>query len=240
MLSGAIYPAIQLVEDFGLKVDWADCFPGVANHYATSLGEIRSFPCNSSTALLCWNRDARAKIGKSQAPATIEEWLADLRKMKQTGVECGFAFDYDTWMPLEQFSAIHNLPIATRDNGYAGLDAEVVFNKTRFADYMKDWKKLLDEGVARIQTTQTGKILLQAFADGTCASVLTSSAVRGPARRGAVDVDRDRLHTDQQFGVPLPQGKAFLRGSALRRPLHRDRVPDRDAAIRPLARHPSR
>jgi len=179
MLSGAIYPANQLVKDFDLKVDWADYFPGVANYYATSKGEMWSFPYNSSTALLYWNRDAWAKIGKSQAPATIEEWFADLRKMKQAGVECGFAFDYDTWMPLEQFSAIHNLPIATRDNGYAGLDAEVVFNKTRFADYMKDWKKLLDEGVARIQTAQTGKTVLQAFADGSCASVLTSVANHG-------------------------------------------------------------
>jgi sn-glycerol 3-phosphate transport system substrate-binding protein len=179
MLSGAIYPANQLVKDFALGVDWADYFPGVADYYATSKGEMWSFPYNSSTALLYWNRDAWAKIGKSTAPATIEEWFADLRRMKAAGVQCGFAFDYDTWMPLEQFSAIHNLPVATRDNGYAGLDAEVVFHKTRFVDYMKEWKKLLDEGVARIQTAQTGKTILQAFADGSCASVLTSVANHG-------------------------------------------------------------
>jgi len=179
MLSGAIYPANKLVDDFKLNVDWKDYFPGVANYYATSKGDMWSFPYNSSTALLYWNKDAWAKIGKSKAPETIEEWFADLRRMKAAGVECAFGFDYDTWMPLEQFSAIHNLPIATKSNGYDGLDAELVFNKTRFVDYMKEWKKLLDEGVARIQTAQVGKTTVQAFSDGTCASVLTSVASHG-------------------------------------------------------------
>lgn len=179
MLSGAIYPANQLVKDFNLKVEWSDYFPGIANYYATSKGEMWSFPYNSSTALLYWNKDAWAKIGKTKAPETIEEWASDLRKMKAAGVECGFAFDYDTWMPLEQFSAIHNLPIATKSNGYDGLDAEVMFHKTRFVDYMKEWKKLLDEGVAKIQTAQTGKTKNQAFADGSCASMMSSVADHG-------------------------------------------------------------
>ena len=179
MLSGAIYPANQLVKDFNLSVDWSDYFPGIANYYATSKGEMWSFPYNSSTALLYWNKDAWAKIGKTKAPETIEEWAADLRKIKAAGVECGFAFDYDTWMPLEQFSAIHNLPIATKNNGYDGLDAEVMFHKTRFVDYMKEWKKLFDEGVAKIQTAQTGKTKNQAFADGSCASMMSSVADHG-------------------------------------------------------------
>ncbi len=179
MLSGAIYPANQFAKDFSIDIDWSNYFPGIANYYATSKGEMWSFPYNSSTALLYWNKDAWAKIGKTKAPETIEEWFDDLRKMKAAGVECGFGFDYDTWMPLEQFSAIHNLPIATKANGYGGLDAELVFNKTKFADYMKDWKKLLDEGVARIQTAQVGKTIVQSFTDGTCASVLSSVANHG-------------------------------------------------------------
>jgi len=179
MLSGAIQQANKFVEERGLKVDWKSYFPGIANYYATSKGEMWSFPYNSSTALLYWNKDAWAKIGKDKAPETVEEWFDDLRKIKAAGVDCAFAFDFDTWMPLEQFSAIHNLPIATKNNGYDGLDAELVFNKTKFVDYMKDWKKLLDEGVARIQTSATGKTRIQAFADGSCASMLSSVADHG-------------------------------------------------------------
>ncbi|PPD13663.1 MAG: glycerol 3-phosphate ABC transporter [Methylobacterium sp.] len=180
MLSGATYNAVQFVKDFNMKVKWDDFFPGISNYYATSKGEMWSFPYNSSTALLYFNKDHFAKVGKTEAPKTIEEWFETARAIKRGGhAEAGFCFDFDTWMPLEQFSAIHNLPIASKNNGYDGLDAELVFNKTKFADYMKDWKKLLDEGVARIQTAQTGKTILQAFADGTCSTVLTSVANHG-------------------------------------------------------------
>jgi sn-glycerol 3-phosphate transport system substrate-binding protein len=179
MLSGAIYPASQLVKDFGLKVDWANYFPSISNYYATSKGEMWSFPYNSSTALFYWNADLFAKAGMTEAPKTIEEWDVALAKLKGAGVDCGFAFDFDTWMPLEQFSAIHNIPLATKNNGYDGLDAELIFNKTKFADYMKLWKSWLDKGYARIQTAQVGKTLQQAFADGSCAVMLTSVANHG-------------------------------------------------------------
>jgi sn-glycerol 3-phosphate transport system substrate-binding protein len=179
MLSGAIYPANQLVKDFNLKVDWANYFPGIANYYATSKGEMWSFPYNSSTALFYWNKDLYAKAGLTEAPKTIEEWDSALAKLKGAGVECGFAFDFDTWMPLEQFSAIHNIPLASKNNGYDGLDAELMFNKTKFADYMKLWKSWLDKGYAKIQTAQVGKTLQQAFGDGSCATILTSVANHG-------------------------------------------------------------
>jgi sn-glycerol 3-phosphate transport system substrate-binding protein len=208
MLSGAIYPATQFAKDFGIAVDWNDYFSGISNYYATSKGEMWSFPYNSSSALLYWNKTAWAKIGKSKAPETVEDWFDDLRKMKAAGVECGFGFDYDTWVAMEQFSAVHNIPLATRSNGYAGLDAELVFNKTKFVDYMKDWKKLLDEGVARIQTAQTGKTIVQAFSDGTCASILTSVADHGNVGATAVP--------GLEWGVAmLPVYKDFTRHNSL-------------------------
>ncbi len=179
MLSGAIYEANKFVNDFKVNVKWDDYFPGIANYYATAKGEMWSFPYNSSTALFYWNKDLFAKAGLTEAPKTIEEWDSALSKLKAAGVECGFGFDFDTWMPLEQFSAIHNLPIATQNNGYAGLSAELVFNKTKFADYMKLWKSWLDKGYSKIQTAQVGKTITQAFTDGSCATVLTSVANHG-------------------------------------------------------------
>ena len=37
-----------------------------------------SFPYNSSTAVLYWNKDAWAKIGKTEAPKTWDEFGEDL------------------------------------------------------------------------------------------------------------------------------------------------------------------
>jgi sn-glycerol 3-phosphate transport system substrate-binding protein len=179
MLSGAIYPASKFDKDFGLDIDWKGYFPGIANYYATSSGEMWSFPYNSSTAVFYWNKDAWAKINKTEAPKTWAEFAEDLKALKAAGVECGFAFDFDTWMDLEQFSATNGLPIASLDNGYGGLGAELAFNKTAFVDHMKDFKAWMDAGYARIQTTQVGKNLVQSFADGSCASTITSIANHG-------------------------------------------------------------
>ena len=179
MLSGAIYPAAKFDKDYGLNVDWKGYFPGIANYYATSTGEMWSFPYNSSTAVFYWNKDAWAKINKTEAPKTWAEFGEDLKALKAAGVECGFAFDFDTWMNLEQFSATNGIPIASLDNGYGGLGAELAFNKTAFVDHMNDFKAWLDAGYAKIQTTQVGKNLIQAFADGTCASTTSSIANHG-------------------------------------------------------------
>ena len=176
MLSGAIVPAVQFAKDHGMTVDWNGYFGGIKNYYATSKGEMWSFPYNSSTAMFYWNKDAWAKIGKTEAPKTWSEYAADLKALKAAGVSCGLALDYDTWTGLEQFSAVNGLPIATMNNGYDGLGAELVFNKTAFADHMKDYKAWLDAGYAELHTEQTGKDIDQAFADGSCASIFESIA----------------------------------------------------------------
>lgn len=187
MLSGAIYPANRFAEEHGIDVDWSDYFPGIANYYATSDGEMWSFPYNSSTAVLYWNKGEWAKIGKDRAPATWAEFAEDLAVLKDAGVECGFAFDFDPWMNLEQFSAINDLPIASLDNGYGGLGAEVEFNETPYVQHMQDFKDWMDAGYARIQTAQTGRNLIQSFADGTCASTTSSIANHGVVGDTAVE-----------------------------------------------------
>lgn len=186
MLSGAIYPAKKFAEDFAIDVDWSGYFPGIANYYATSAGEMWSFPYNSSTAVFYWNKDEWAKIGKTEAPKTWAEFGEDLKALNAAGVACGFAFDFDTWQNLEQFSATNNLPIASMDNGYGGLGAELVFNTTAFVDHMNTYKAWLDAGYAKIQTAQVGKNLVQAFADKSCASMITSIANHGTVKNTQV------------------------------------------------------
>ena len=176
MLSGAVIPAVQFAKDHGIDVAWDSYFGGIKNYYATSKGDMWSFPYNSSTAVMYWNKDAWAKIGKTTPPATWNEYEADLKAMKEKGVTCGIAYDFDTWMNLEQFSAASDLPIATMNNGYDGLGAELVFNKTPFVDHMKKYMEWTKAGYAQLQTEQIGKDIDQAFGDGTCASIIESIA----------------------------------------------------------------
>ncbi|HWU00266.1 MAG TPA: extracellular solute-binding protein, partial [Terriglobales bacterium] len=109
MLSDAYYPVYKLMADNGYKIDWNNYFPGIANYFADSKGELYSMPFNNSTALLYWNKDAFAKIGKSEAPKTWEEAADDMKAMKAAGYECPMAINVsadESWQLLEQFSAI--------------------------------------------------------------------------------------------------------------------------------------
>jgi sn-glycerol 3-phosphate transport system substrate-binding protein len=192
MLSGAFYPATKLMADHGYNVDWNRYFPGIANYYATSKGEMYSFPFNSSTAMLYWNRDALAKVGRTEAPKTWEDVEAIARDMKKAGIPAPFCFEHDTWQILEQFSAIHRQPIATKGNGYEGLDAELVFNKTRFVDYVKFLKKGLDEGIFAIKEKATGATIGEAFAAGECQMTqmsIASHATIGKTAKPGVNWD---------------------------------------------------
>ena len=179
MLSGAVYPAVELAKDFNMKITWDDYFPGIKSYFATAKGEMWSFPYNHSTAVVYWNKDEWVKAGITEFPKTWEDFEAGAAKLKAAGVGCVLGFDYDTWQVLEQFSAINDQPIATLSNGYDGLGAELVFNKTKFVDHVKNLKRWFDAGIAQVHTAQTGKTIVQAFADGTCATVQTSIANHG-------------------------------------------------------------
>lgn len=179
MLSGAFVPAKKLMEDNGYKIDWANYFGGIANYYATSKGELYSFPFNSSTAMFYYNVDAFTKAGIEGAPQTWEDVEAAARKLKAAGYSCPLGFSFDTWATVEQFSAIHNQPIATKNNGYDGLDTELVINKTKLVDHLTFFKKMTDEGLFVVKTKQLGMDVVPAFTSETCQMIQSSIADHG-------------------------------------------------------------
>lgn len=48
---------------------------------------------------------------------------------------------WPTWIQLEEYGAIHNLPFASKENGFEGLDAQLEFNSK---GYVKHIQRLLD------------------------------------------------------------------------------------------------
>ena len=208
LLSDAIVPAHQLMAENGYSIDWSDYFASVSDYYADSKGKLSSFPFNSSTAMLYWNTDALAKIGRSEAPQTIEDFAAAMQALKGAGYDCPFAWDYYVWIAVEQFSAIHNLPVATRANGREGLDAELVFNTTRLVDFIKLLKGAYDRGELKIKTAATGQGVVQAFASGACQMMFSSIGDHGTVGKTA----GPDLHWDV---APLPVYAGTQRRSSL-------------------------
>ena len=186
MLSGAYYPVRKLMADNGYEINWSDYIPSISAYFGSSKGELFSLPFNNSTAMFYWNKTAFAKIGKSAAPKTWEEAFADMRALKAAGYECPMGWNNDTWQSMEEFTAAHGLPLASRDNGYAGLDATVTVNKEpKFVTYVKDLKKAYDDGALKIKIPETGSTIVQAFAAGDCQMMMTSIADHGTVGKTA-------------------------------------------------------
>ncbi len=136
---GAIYPVEQMMKDSGESFDKSDYLPAVISYYQTSNGELLSMPFNSSTPVLWYNKDAFKKAGISEVPATWPEMKTASDKLRAAGYKCGFSFGWQSWVMAENFSAWHNIPMGSKENGFAGIDTEFTFNNDAVK---KHWSNL--------------------------------------------------------------------------------------------------
>jgi sn-glycerol 3-phosphate transport system substrate-binding protein len=69
---------------------------------------------------------------------------AAARKLRASGVPCGFTTAWPSWVHVENLSAFHNVPLATKANGFGGLDAELLINNdlvVRHIATLAEWQK---------------------------------------------------------------------------------------------------
>ncbi len=183
---GAVKPVHLLMKDAAEKFDPNAYLPTVTGYYSTTKGEMLSMPFNSSTAIMWYNRDAFKKAGldPDKPPKTWPEVFDHAKKLKASGyATCGFSTAWVTWLLIEQFSAWHNVPLATKANGMDGFDAELQFNSplqlrllTSLVELQKD--KTFDYS----GRTNTGE---GRFTAGECPIFLTSSAFYGNVKANA-------------------------------------------------------
>ena len=127
--SGAIKPVYELMEETGSEFDPSIYLAAVAGYYTTTDGEMLSLPYNSSTPVLYVNDDALAEAGAADMP--LETWDdvgAVLDKLKASGSECPLTTAWQSWVHLENLSAYHDVPFASEENGFAGVDASLELN----------------------------------------------------------------------------------------------------------------
>src|SRR5215813_5055213 len=143
---GAVYPVYQLMRDQGEDFDPAAYLPAISSYYGDLAGNMLSFPFNSSSPILYFNKDQFQAVGldPEKPPQTWSDMEAAARRLTEAGVRCGFSSEWPSWIHIENFSAYHNLPIATNDNGFEGLDAELVINNPtvlRHIAALAEWQK---------------------------------------------------------------------------------------------------
>ncbi len=183
---GAIKPVAELMKEAGEKFDPQAYLPAVAAYYSTAKGELLSFPFNSSSTVMWYNKDAFKKAGLNpdQPPKTWPEVFEAAKKLQASGhPTCGFATAWITWVNLEQFSVWHNVPLATRSNGIEGFDTELKINSPLHVKHL--------ENLAELQKTKTYDYAGRTntgegrFTSGECPIMITSSGFYGNVKANA-------------------------------------------------------
>lgn len=143
---GAIKPVYEVMGDAGVTFDQDAYIGAVKGYYTSTDGQMLSLPFNSSTPVLWVNRDALTAAG-IDADVDLSTWDKIgpvLDQLKAGGSTCPLTTAWQSWIHLENLSAYHNVPFATQDNGFAGLDTELAFNgpvQVKHIQTMGDWAK---------------------------------------------------------------------------------------------------
>ncbi|WP_428944811.1 sn-glycerol-3-phosphate ABC transporter substrate-binding protein UgpB [Pantoea sp. FN060301] len=176
MASKAIVPVYQVFQDAGVSIDEKQFVPTVSGYYSDAkTGHLISQPFNSSTPVLYYNKDAFKKAGldPEKPPKTWQELEQDAAALRKAGMKCGYASGWQGWIQIENFSAWHGLPVATKNNGFDGTDAEFVFNKpvqVRHIQMLQDMNKKGDFTYFGRKDESTAK-----FYNGDCGITTASS-----------------------------------------------------------------
>lgn len=142
---GAIRPVFEVMGD---GFDQSKYIGSVKGYYTSTDGNMLSLPYNSSTPVLWVNRDmlSEAGIDPDTDLSTWEQVGEVLDQLAAAGVECPMTTAWQSWIHLENFSAYHDVPFATQENGFAGADTELAFNSPAQVAHISAMGKWAEEG----------------------------------------------------------------------------------------------
>ncbi len=146
-----------------------DVFPETLIDRLTVDDKIYSVPSNIHRANVVWvNTDLLTKAGidPTAAPADLDAWLADMQKLKDSGVATPLSVATD-WTQVQLFENV--LLSVLGADGYQGLwDGSTAFDSDEVTDAIEDYGKLL-EFANTDGTGQDWPVATDMVIDGTAA-----------------------------------------------------------------------
>src|SRR5690606_13047501 len=157
----------------------AACCPGrsVFRRWCSGTTKRRS-PRQVSTA----RRKPGTNWVKTRPSCVLPAWSA--AKLRASGMECGLTAGWQTWAHIENYSVMHGIPYATRNNGLDGLDTRVTFNNPQVVGHIARVAEWSQDG-RYLYAGRAGGSAIAAFMSGRCGMMLQSSAVYAFLKKGA-------------------------------------------------------
>ena len=192
--TGATIPITKLMFEFDMPLNVKDIIPVIKGYYSSS-EHLLSFPLNSSSPVMYYNKSIFKKAGldENKPPKTWDELLKFAEKIKTSNAAiCGFTTTWPAWIQLENFSAWHNLPYASDSNGMESNKPKLLFNAKVQISHWENIQKANKDGYFTYYGRTTEAVM--AFTTQKCGIYFDSTGSYG-------DVKASKIN----FGVsPLP------------------------------------
>jgi sn-glycerol 3-phosphate transport system substrate-binding protein len=176
----AIKPVADILSMGGAAFDKSKYLPGIVSYYSKPDGTMLSFPYNSSSPILYYNKDIFQKAGLDvdNPPKTWAEVWEAAKKIKSSGAApCGFTSTWLTWIHTENYAAWNNISFGTNENGIAGTEVELKINSPLFVKHFQELADLAKDGTFKYGgRTSEAK---QVFLAGECGIFTESSGGLG-------------------------------------------------------------
>ncbi|KAF0166073.1 MAG: sn-glycerol 3-phosphate transport system substrate-binding protein [Rhodocyclaceae bacterium] len=200
---GAIVPVTKVMADAKEPFDPKAYLPTVTGYYSDLQGNMLSFPFNSSTALFYIDRNKFKAAGLPPVPPkTWKELIAVAEKLKAAGQDCVYTSGWPSWVHIENFSAWHNVPIGTKQNGMGGFDTEFTINSPLHVRHVAMLGDMVKKGLFTYagRTNQADS----KFQSGECAmATISAGALAGTIKAGKTDWELSFLpYHDDVKGAP--------------------------------------
>lgn len=201
---GAIKPVAEVLEGAGLKFDKSQYLPGIVGYYSKPDGTMLSFPYNSSSPILYYNKDIFQKAGLdvNNPPKTWNEVWDAAKKIKTSGAApCGYTSTWLTWIHTENFAAWNNISWATGENGLAGGEVELKVNAPLYVNHFQALADLAKDGTFKYggRTSEAKQIFLA----GECGIFTESSGGLGDIVKSGMNYGIGQLPYDSDApGAP--------------------------------------
>jgi sn-glycerol 3-phosphate transport system substrate-binding protein len=214
LLSGAVLPVHDLMQQHEIRINWNDFIKPVAGYYMKD-GKLFSMPYNSSTPIFYYNKDAFKKAGldPEKPPKTWKDVEAAARKiLSANAAKCGFSTGWPSWIMVENMHATHDQPFATKNNGFDGVDGvELLVNREfgqKHIGQLAAWQKDNVFSYGGRAGTPDPK-----FVSGDCAMYMQSSALIGGFTR-SVKFDWGTAELPH-WGAPYKKATSIIGGATL-------------------------
>ena len=211
---GAVKPVAEVLPLGGRDFNKDEYLPGIVAYYSRPDGTMLSFPYNSSSPILYYNKDhfEAAGLDADNPPATWPEVFDAARKIKESGAApCGLTSTWLTWIGLENFAAWNNLQYGTNENGLAGVDVELKINEGLFVTHFQNFADLAKDDTFRYGgRTSEAK---QLFLSGECSIFTESSGGLGDVINSGINYGLGQLpYYTEAEGAPqntIPGGASL-------------------------------